>query len=148
MVGDVGQGAWEEIDDVALGENYGWRVLEGKHCIGNGPGSCADPQYVAPIGEYGHASNRCSITGGYVYRGTAGTLPSGTYVFGDYCTGEIFKLQNGAPSLLLDTAVNISSFGEDEAGEIYVVALGGGVYRLDKVTTTGAPDLVVSALSG
>ena len=61
---------------------------------------------------------------------------AGTYVFGDYCTGEIFSLVSGAPNLLLDTALNISSFGEDEAGEIYVVGLGGTVHRIASTATT------------
>jgi len=77
-----------------------------------------------------HSGNRCAITGGYVYRGTAGTLPSGTYVFADYCSGEIFQLQGGSATVLLDTTLQISSFGEDHAGEIYVVDHGGAVYRL------------------
>ena len=68
---------------------------------------------------------RCSITGGYVYRGTQGTLPNGTYVYGDYCSGEVFSWNGSAQTPLLDTTINISSFGEDEAGELYVVGLGG-----------------------
>jgi hypothetical protein len=61
-----------------------------------------------------------------VYRGRAGTPPAGAYVYGDFCTGEIFLLQGGSTTLLLDTPLSLSSFGEDEAGEIYVVDLGGG----------------------
>jgi uncharacterized repeat protein (TIGR01451 family) len=129
-VGDVGQGAVEEVDIVTLGGNYGWRVFEGTRCANIDPSLCIPESFISPIAEYGHTGGRCSITGGYVYRGERSSLPVGTYVFADYCTGEIFRLQNGAAQLLLDTPLAISSFGEDEAGEIYVVALGGAVYRI------------------
>ena len=77
-----------------------------------------------------HGGGRCSITGGYVYRGSRGALPTGTYVYGDFCTGEIFAWNGAAQALLLDTAMSISSFGEDEQGELYVVDLGGTVSRI------------------
>ena len=128
--GDVGQGAREEVDIINRGANYGWRVFEGTSCTNNDPAMCATLQAVPPIAEYGHISGRCSITGGYVYRGVKGSLPPGAYVYGDYCTGEIWLLQNGVTSLLTDTALNITSFGEDEAGEIYVVGQGGTVQRI------------------
>ena len=129
-VGDVGQGAWEEIDVVQWGGNYGWRVFEGKHCTGLDPDLCGAPGFIPPIHEYGHTDGRCSVTGGYVYRGAMGALPLGGYVFGDYCTGEIFLLRNGVASRLLDTDFRISSFGEDQSGELYVVDhVGGAVYR-------------------
>jgi glucose/arabinose dehydrogenase len=127
---DVGQGEREEIDIVTLGGNYGWRVFEGTRCTNLGPASCSASGLTPPIAEYSHTGGRCSITGGYVYHGNAFSLPSGTYVYGDYCTGEIFLLDNGQQRLLLDTNLNLSSFGEDEAGEIYVVGLGGTVHRL------------------
>jgi glucose/arabinose dehydrogenase len=133
-VGDVGQGAREEIDIITLGGNYGWRIMEGTICNPNlNGGSCTPPAgHIPPIAEYSHSGGRCSITGGYVYRGQRGSLPTGAYVFADYCTGEIFLMQNGlnTSTLLLDTTMNISSFGEDESGEIYVVGLGGVVQRL------------------
>ena len=128
--GDVGQGAREEVDIVARGGNYGWRVFEGTRCTGLDPSLCAAGTYVPPILEYDHSGGRCSITGGYVYRGQRGTLPQGAYVYGDYCTGELFVAQGGNASVLLPSGVNISSFGEDEAGELYVVGLGGTVHRL------------------
>jgi hypothetical protein len=130
FAGDVGQNQREEIDVIIAGGNYGWRVLEGTRCTGLGPASCAAPGFLGPLAEYTHAGGRCSVIGGYVYRGTAGTLPLGTYVFGDLCTGEIFVLQNGAVQVLLDTGLVISSFGEDVSGEIYVVGHGGTVHRL------------------
>jgi glucose/arabinose dehydrogenase len=128
-VGDVGQNAIEEIAIVKRGENHGWRVLEGTRCTGLGPASCSGP-FVPPIAEYGHSGGRCSVTGGYVYRGTRSSLPYGSYVFADFCTGEIFLYENGTTTLLLNSALNISSFGEDDTGELYVVALGGAVYRI------------------
>jgi hypothetical protein len=71
------------------------------------------------------------LTGGYVYRGSEGTLPAGSYVFGDFCTGEIFFWNGTTQQRLLDTSLSISSFGEDELGELYVVGLGGTVSRID-----------------
>src|SRR6185503_3854831 len=96
-------------------------------------GVCTPPTgHILPISEYSHAGGRCSIIAGYAYRGGHFTLPFGTYVFGDYCTGEIFMMQSGlnASTVLLDTELNISSFGQDGDGEIYVVGLGGTVHRI------------------
>ncbi len=124
LVGDVGQGAWEEVDIVTRGANMGWRVMEGNHCTNLEP-TCGDASFTAPIAEYDHSLGRCSITGGYAYRGARKVFPTGTYVFGDYCTGEIFTLSGGVMTKVLDTTMNISSFGEDETGEMYAVNLGG-----------------------
>jgi glucose/arabinose dehydrogenase len=133
-VGDVGQGAREEVDIVTLGGNFGWRIMEGSICNPNiGGGTCTPPVgHIPPITEYSHSVGRCSITGGYVYRGSLATFPLGTYIFGDYCTGEIFMRQNGLDTspVLIDTTLSISSFGEDEAGELYVVDLGGTLSRI------------------
>ncbi|HLG17921.1 MAG TPA: BACON domain-containing carbohydrate-binding protein [Blastocatellia bacterium] len=129
-VGDVGQGAREEIDIVTLGGNYGWRVFEGFLCTNLDPALCSASGFTPPIADYAHALGRCSISGGYVYRGALGSLPTGAYVYSDFCTGEIFMLSGGVQTLLLDTALNVASFGEDEAGEIYVVHLGGTVSRI------------------
>jgi hypothetical protein len=131
-LGDVGQDTWEELDIVTLGGNYGWRIMEGNHCnpFFNG-GVCTPPAgHIPPIAEYGQTGGRCSVTGGYVYRGPISTLPAGTYVYADFCTGEIFSLESGVQSLLLDTSLNIAAFGEDEAGELYVVGLGGSIQRI------------------
>src|SRR5205085_4237504 len=127
---DVGQGAWEEIDIITNGGNFGWRVYEGNHCTNMTPGACTGTGFVFPIWEYDHSAGRCSITGGYVYRGFRSTVPASAYVYADYCTGEIWQLQSGTNTLLLDTAFNITSFGEDEAGEIYVVGQSGTISRL------------------
>ena len=147
--GDVGQNAIEEIDIVTLGGNYGWRVLEGTRCTNLGPAACTTPGFVAPIYEYAQDGGRCSVTGGYVYRGTRGTLTPGTYVFGDYCTGEIFLRENGSVRMALDSPYAISSFGEDEAGELLVVHLGSGangaVYRIVNPNATATAATSVSA---
>jgi hypothetical protein len=134
-IADVGQGAREEIDTpIVRGGNYGWRVYEGALCTNNDPSLCGNPGYIAPLFDYGHSGGRCSVTGGYVYRGSANAVPDGTYVYGDYCTGEIFGWDGAAQTVLLNSGVNISSFGEDEAGELYVVGLAGSLSKL--VATT------------
>jgi hypothetical protein len=139
-LGDVGQGVIEEIDLVVNGGNYGWRTWEGTRCTGNDPGPCDPEGFVFPITEYSHTGGRCSVTGGYVYRGTQSSLPVGSYVFGDFCTGEIFLYQGGAASLLLDSTLALSSFGEDEAGELYVVGIGGTVHRIIQATAGVSSD--------
>ncbi len=136
---DVGQNAIEEVDIITRGGNYGWRVYEGNQCTNLDPALCNVANYVAPIFQYNNVgSPRCSVTGGYVYRGTRGSLPGGAYIYGDYCTGEIFIWNNQQQALLLDTTRNISSFGEDEAGELYVVGLGGTVERIVRVGRANA----------
>jgi len=139
-VADVGQGAREEVDTpIVNGGNYGWRVYEGFSCTGNDPALCTPSNYLPPIFEYPHANGRCSITGGYVYRGSQNAVATGTYLYGDYCTGEILGWDGTSQNLLLDTALNISSFGEDEAGEVYVVGLGGTVSRIVSATPPPPP---------
>ena len=130
FVGDVGQNEIEEVNIIDIGGNYGWRVFEGTRCTNIDPQLCNAANFIQPITEYSHSGGRCSITGGYVYRGPLRSLPSGSYVFGDFCTGEIFLFNGGQQSLLLDTNLNISSFGEDEEGELYVVGLGGTIQRI------------------
>ena len=129
IVADVGQGSREEIDIVSPGGNLGWRVFEGTRCTGLDD-RCGETGFTPPVAEYLHTAGRCSITGGYAYRGSRRTLPAGAYVYGDFCTGEVFMLAGGRQTLLLDTTLGISSFGEDQAGELYVVGLGGTVHRL------------------
>jgi hypothetical protein len=149
--GDVGQAAREEIDIITLGGNYGWRVFEGTLCTNLGPGLCIPANFTPPIAEYDHTLGRCAVIGGYVYRGARSTLSAGAYIYGDLCTGEIFQLfpaaSGGTQTVLLDTALDssLSSFGEDEAGEIYVVGLLGGT--VDRITTTPPPPLCSYALS-
>jgi len=126
---DVGQNAWEEIDIVRRGGNYGWRIMEGTHCFLPRDG-CARDGLVQPVAEYGHEKDRCSITGGYVYRGARLPALRGAYLYGDYCSGEIFVLVNGTQQVLLDTGLQISSFGQDQEGELYVVDHGGTIHRI------------------
>ena len=121
---------------VVKGGNYGWRVYEGFRCTNNEPSLCNPSNYIAPVFDYGHTGGRCSVTGRYVYRGSRGTLPAGTYVYGDFCSGEIFAWNGRRRALLIDTAMNISSFGEDEQGELYVVNLGGTVSRIESMPET------------
>jgi len=137
-VGDVGQDAIEEIDNITGGANYGWRVYEGDRCTNNDPGLCTNPNpYTLPVFEYSSANPdpRCAITGGYVYRGTQGSVPFGAYVFGDYCTGEIWTLQNGIRTAIGGTRQFLTSFGEDEDGELYVCYQNG---EIDKITRAKA----------
>jgi len=134
-IGDVGQNAWEEIDielaPSAGGVNYGWPVLEGSHRY-RGGSLVGD---IGPTAEYSHAGGNCSVTGGYVYRGTRVPSLQGFYLYGDYCSGRLWSLVllggQWHATLILDTDLFISSFGEDEAGELYLVDLRGSVYRFD-----------------
>ncbi len=136
-IGDVGQNAFEEVNfqsaDSAGGENYGWNVMEGFHCYN--ADSCDESGLVLPIAEYPHSEGN-SVTGGYVYRGAAIPELVGQYVYGDFGSGRVWRAQqqNGewTNEPLLESGLNIASFGEDEAGELYVVAINGGVYRLTK----------------
>jgi len=139
-VGDVGQDDWEEVDVVELGKNYGWNSIEGFECFPPGADDCERGAFQAPVHSYVHegGANR-SVTGGYVYRGAAVPELAGSYVFGDFNTGEIFKLDRGddgaGVELIVGSGVNISSFAEDHAGELYVLDYGGGrVLRIDSGT--------------
>lgn len=136
-IADVGQNAWEEVNfqpaDSPGGENYGWRLMEGTHCF-NPPENCNDGTLVLPVLEYSHDVGS-SITGGYVYRGSAYPELVGTYFFGDYVSGRLWgATQNSegewSMEQLLDTKLNIVAFGEDEAGELYVADFAGDIYRV------------------
>ena len=136
FIGDVGQDLWEEVDFQPAsskgGEFYGWSCMEGSHRYDES--RCDGRSMVKPILEYGHQGGNCSITGGYRYRGPVEAL-WGLYVYGDFCSGNIwFARQQGrgwTSRLWRSTNLNISSFGEDEAGNLYVVDLGGAVYRFE-----------------
>lgn len=130
-IADVGQDAIEEVDVVTSGGgNYGWRVYEGTQCTNNDPALCIPGNYIMPLFQYSHTAGRCSITGGYVYRGTQGSLPLGVYTHADYCTGEIWIWQNSQQVLLQDTPRQVVSFGEDEDGEIYVCYSNGQIDKM------------------
>ncbi|MBK9529386.1 MAG: PQQ-dependent sugar dehydrogenase [Acidobacteria bacterium] len=135
-VGDVGQDAREEVDIVTNGGNFGWRIMEGSICTPGINPNCTPPVgHIPPVTEYVNAGSRIAVTGGYVYRGSQGVFSNGTYVFADYGSGEIFTWDGVTQTMRLDTPRAISSFGEDEAGELYVVGLGGTVERIVGVGT-------------
>jgi glucose/arabinose dehydrogenase len=140
-IGDVGPDAWEEVDFQAAGfaggANYGWNVWEGNHCY-NPPSGCNPPaNYVGPVAEYNHGSSDsygCAITGGYVYRGVTYPTMQGVYFYSDYCTGRLLAMKNVAgtwvTTQLTDTPYNVSGFGVDEAGNLYLIDLGGSIYLI------------------
>ncbi|HLQ47842.1 MAG TPA: PQQ-dependent sugar dehydrogenase [Candidatus Dormibacteraeota bacterium] len=131
-IGDVGQNAWEEVDVARAGtsgENYGWNTMEGNHCF-NPPSGCSMNGLTLPVAEYGHDAG-CTVIGGNVYRGSAQPALTGGYFFGDYCSGTIWAIDPGsaalrAPTVVLKGSASLSSFGEDEAGELYATDIGGG----------------------
>lgn len=142
--GDVGQGLYEEIDRVPTGRgvNFGWRLLEGNHYYnwpGHGSGDlCSGDCKTPPIAEYAHSDfggGNCAVTGGYVSR-RSGAVLEGEYIFGDYCSGKVWVIPadvtsgDTLPAPVDDTSYHISSFGEDNLGRIYLVDLGGSIYRL------------------
>ncbi|MGI8785292.1 MAG: PQQ-dependent sugar dehydrogenase [Acidobacteriota bacterium] len=137
IAGDVGQNAIEEVDIIVRGGNYGWRIMEGTRCF-NPPAGCNTAGLRLPIGEYAHTENggSGSVTGGYVYRGPQATSLKGAYIFGDYVSSRIWVLEEGSngvwtrTQVLRPAAVLISSFGEDEQGELYVVDHRGSVSRI------------------
>ena len=147
FIADVGQDAWEEVNfqpaSSSGGENYGWNVLEGMHCFDDDPpGSCDDflnGGSTLPILEYNHDS-RCSVTGGYRYRGQTYPDLEGVYFYADFCTGRIWgaiQQVNGTweSQELLVAGFAISTFGEDETGELYLVDYNGDQSVLYRITS-------------
>ncbi len=142
FIGDVGQNAWEEINfqpaGSSGGHNYGWRLMEGFHCY-NPSSNCNDGSLTLPILEYGHSLG-CSVTGGYRYRGSQIPALFGYYLYGDYCSGRIWGALPSSGGVwsaveLLDTTLFISTFGEDNSGELYVADLNGAIYRIVSSTS-------------
>lgn len=137
-IGDVGQGAWEEIDYLPRArlprlQNYGWDVYEGRASYEAKPLSRGD--LVMPVHAYSRSGPHCSVTGGFVYRGSRVPAARGRYFFGDYCSGWVWSLEvrGGKARELRRAPFRVSaltSFGEDAAGELYLVSHGGTVYRL------------------
>jgi len=132
-IGDVGQNAWEEVDVADAKRpaplHFGWRTMEGFHCYDPRQG-CDAKGLELPIYEYGHDAG-CSVTGGYVYRGEAIPALAGRYLFSDYCTGVVWSLvrdERGKPTVntVVNSDASVSSFGEDESGELYLCDLSGG----------------------
>jgi glucose/arabinose dehydrogenase len=139
-IADVGQSDREEVNVArqlnggGKGLNYGWAITEGTTCFGGG--GCDRTGLTDPVLEYTHASG-CSITGGYVYRGTAIPALAGTYFYSDFCGGWVrsFRFVNGVATgqtswSALDTGRSVVSFGEDAAGELYVLTSDGTVSRI------------------
>jgi glucose/arabinose dehydrogenase len=131
-VADVGQSTREEVNRVTLGGNYGWRCREGTSDTGRACGALPDP--VAPVAEYGRSLGS-SITGGFVYRGSAIPGLAGRYVFGDFGSGRIWHIAGDTAATLTVTGgfesdLSISSFGQGSDGELYVVDYGGQLYRI------------------
>ena len=137
-IADVGQANWEEVDVRPVGQagnNYGWNIMEGLHCYNSA--SCNQAGLVLPAIEYGHdTAGGCSITGGYVYRGTALPELAGQYLYSDYCSGWLksFSYSNGTASAVTDWGItnvgNILSFGQDAQNELYMLSGTGKVYQI------------------
>ena len=129
---DVGQNQWEEIDTIQNGKNYGWRIMEGKHCY-NPSSGCDTSGLTLPIWEYDHSSGNCSITGGYVYRGNSVPELFGKYIYADYCTSNIWALDAKGNSVknefLLNAPGNVTAFGVDENDELYFCDFDGNIYK-------------------
>jgi glucose/arabinose dehydrogenase len=149
-IGDVGQDQREEIDFQPVtspgGENYGWKIVEGTRCTGNTsncslPAPCGSAAYKGPVLEYDHTVG-CSVTGGYVYRGASMPSLYGTYVYGDYCSGNLW----GNGQLFTPKLPNLSTFGEDAVGDLYAATLAGGLYRIVAPTpATPTPTVTATA---
>lgn len=140
-IADVGQNRREEVNVAPAasggkGLNYGWNIMEGLLCFK--PASGCDPAGLTrPVLDYDHSGGACSVTGGYVYRGTAIPSWQGTYFFADYCAGWVrsFRYVDGQATAVTDWPTlspggNITSFGEDAQGELYILTAQGGVYRM------------------
>jgi glucose/arabinose dehydrogenase len=137
-IADVGQDRYEEVNVVAAstaGINYGWNVMEGTHCYPSG-NTCNKTGLQLPVLEYDHGAGSCSITGGFVYRGTAIPEATGQYFYSDYCTGFIASMSGSIGSgftsrtWTVPAVGNVLSFGEDSAGELYVLSANGTVYKI------------------
>ena len=148
---DVGQNAYEEINQIERGGNYGWAIMEGLHCYD--ASSCNQTGLTLPVFEYSH-SEGCSVTGGYVYRGSTVAALQGRYVFTDYCSARVWSLipqSNGGiqAEMLTPLSGNPSSFAEDHAGELYALMLSGSagenIYKM--APATSAPGTVATQLS-
>ena len=128
---DVGQNSFEEIDIVRPGSNYGWNLMEGLHCFATS--DCDRGGLELPVFEYGREGG-CSVTGGYVYRGSRLASLYGAYVYGDFCSGKIWALRYDGAGVteqmeIVDSTLNISAFGEDRSGELYILSFDGFIYR-------------------
>ena len=131
FAGDVGQDSWEEVDLITKGANFGWKIMEGNHCYPPGTPSCTMTGLTPPITEYGHdAAGGESIIGGFVYHGSSIPALVGVYVFGDLSSGHVWGLSEVSGTwqrtLMLTHNLIVSAFGQDTAGELYLVDYGNG----------------------
>jgi glucose/arabinose dehydrogenase len=142
-IADVGQGSWEEVNRSTAasgggkGKNYGWDDMEGRHCYEPSSG-CLTAGRTLPLVEYSHDLG-CSVTGGFVYHGLRYPLLGGGYFYADYCSGRIWTVDSAAVApatgtQILDTNLNIVSFGQSERGELYVVSTDGSIRELRELT--------------
>lgn len=138
-IADVGQSAYEEINVQPAtdggGENYGWNIMEGMHCYPPNVPTCSQAGLTSPVAEYRHTGGDCSVTGGFVYRGASYPPLQGSYLYGDFCSGRIRVLRRDGATwdnpLLLESALGISAFGEDEDGNLYVADYAtGNIYAI------------------
>lgn len=150
-IADVGQSSWEEVNrstassGAGKGKNYGWDDMEGRHCFEPKSG-CATSGRILPLVEFAHivaGDDNCSVTGGYVYHGLRYPKLTGGYFYGDFCSGRIWTVSSAATAPatgveLLNTSLNIVSFGESERGELFVVAQNGTIAQLRESTRTVA----------
>jgi len=143
FIGDVGQSSWEEIDAERAGAgglNYGWNLMERRHCLDEG---CDPIGLTLPVAEYAHDEETTAVIGGYVYRGSRFPELAGGYLFSDYARGTIWALDaaealaNGAavPAIVGSAGFFVSSFGQDDDGELYVVDLGGRILKVAAIST-------------
>jgi glucose/arabinose dehydrogenase len=136
-IGDVGQGAREEIDVARAGTgglDYGWNAMEGTTCFRDSGDGCATPELTLPVTEYDHDFG-CSVTGGTVYRGSELPALQGWYVFADFCSGIFWAIDAAqdrveSPTIVAESELSVSAIAEDAAGELYVTDLSGGLYRI------------------
>lgn len=140
-IADVGQNVYEEVNfqpaDSPGGENYGWNAYEASHPFAGG-GPAASDDLVMPVAEYDHSDGSCSVTGGYVYRGPNVPELQGYYLYGDWCNGKMYWLNRDEAGtwqsgVALEGGPQIASFGEDAAGNLYLVGYNGSLYRFDAV---------------
>ena len=139
---DVGQNSYEEINVVMGGGNYGWKIMEGRHCFSPRQ-DCDTTGLELPVAEYGR-SEGCSVTGGHVYRGADIPVLEGVYVYGDFCTGRIWGIHfdgvaASEPELLVDSDLSITSFGRGVDGSLYVLGRDDGVYLAVPVNSRESP---------
>ncbi|HEX6986925.1 MAG TPA: PQQ-dependent sugar dehydrogenase, partial [Planctomycetaceae bacterium] len=148
-IADVGQDRYEEVDFQPAsspgGENYGWNRMEGLHCY---TATCSQSGLVLPVAEYTHAEGGCSVTGGFVYRGRLSPGLRGIYLYGDLCSGRIWGIERQGTGWtnrqLLASGFSITTFGQDESGEIYVAnAANGTIHRIEG---SAAPRLTAAGI--